>query len=265
MSSGPAGHTAGDALRLRFLSYNMLVGMAMRHYGHYLTGAWRHALPYRGARANLDRIADMLQGYDFVAIQELDGGSLRTALRNQLEYLARRAGYPHFGFAVTRDLRPFAHHGLGFLSRYKPLQIVEHALPGPIPGRGAISVSLDTSAGGLEVMVTHLSLGAGTRARQLDFLAARTPAGRHAVLIGDLNSGPEALREHEGLRQRGFWVPDAVPPTFPSWRPQRAIDHVLLTRELRLDRLEAVPHVMSDHLPLAADITMHRKPATERS
>lgn len=256
--------TRESPLRLRLLSYNMQVGIAMRHYGHYLTGAWRHALPHRGARASLDRMSEMLQGYDFVAIQEADAGSLRTALRNQLEYVARRAGYQHYGFTTTRDLRPFAHHALGYLSRLKPVSVREHALPGRIPGRAAVTVSLETSAGGIDLIVTHLALGEGTRIRQLDYLAAQTAGTGRAVLMGDLNAEPDMLRRHEGLRERGFWVPESVPPTFPSWRPRRSIDHVLPTQDLSLDRIEALPYVMSDHLPLAVDIGMSKKPQSTR-
>ena len=52
------------------------------------------------------------------------------------------------------------------------------------------------------------------------------------------------------------WLPETPPPTFPSWKPRRAIDHVLLSRPLALARLETLPALRSDHLPLAADILL---------
>ena len=79
--------------RLRLLSYNIHVGARPSHYGHYVTRAWRHLLPGPGMHATLDQMAEMMQGHDFVAVQEADAGSLRTRFVNQLEYLAKRAGY----------------------------------------------------------------------------------------------------------------------------------------------------------------------------
>src|SRR5947199_357066 len=119
-------------LRLKLLSYNIQIAAQHAHAGHYVTRAWRHALPGRDMHATLDRIADLARGYDFVAIQEGDAG----------------------------------------------------------------------------------------------------------------------------LKRRGLCVADACPPTFPSWQPRRDIDHVLTSRGVRLHALHALPHPLSDHLPLAAEISL---------
>src|SRR3546814_1855270 len=49
---------SADPGRLRVLTLNIQVGMQTAHYGDYVTGAWRHVLPSRRVRANLDRIAE---------------------------------------------------------------------------------------------------------------------------------------------------------------------------------------------------------------
>jgi len=48
--------------------------------------------------------------------------------------------------------------------------------------------------------------------------------------------------------------PGCVVPTFPSWRPDRAIDHILLSNGLQQRSAEAVPAAFSDHLALAMSI-----------
>ena len=40
-------------------------------------------------------------------------------------------------------------------------------------------------------------------------------------------------------------------PTFPSWRPRRAIDHILVGDELETQGFSTVPLRVSDHLPVA--------------
>lgn len=241
---------------LRLLSYNMQVGLPTRHYGDYLAGAWRHVLPSaaRGAQERLERIAELVAPYDFVALQEADAGSLRTRGVNQLEFLARRAGFAHWGLSVTRNLHPVARHSLGFLSRLAPERVHEHRLPSRIPGRSALAVELGAEAGGLVLMLTHLSLGETARRRQLDFLGKRVPPDRPFVLIGDLNCGPEDLRRHGALHAAGLRIHAESPATYPSWRPYRCLDHVLLSPHLRLQKLETLPQTASDHLPLAAEI-----------
>lgn len=248
----------GPALsaRLRLLSYNIHIGARPEHYGHYVTRAWRHALPGPGMHATLDAIADVMTGYDFVAVQEADAGSLRTRFVNQLEYLARRAGFAHLGHVVTRDLRPIARHALGFLSRFPPQRRHDHVLPGRIPGRRALSVHLGPEAGGLNLLIAHLSLGAADRSRQLDYLAQLVSHATPTVLLGDLNCEAHGLREHGALARRGFWIPHATPPTFPSWKPRRGIDHILTTPSVAVERLEPLPHAFSDHLPLGADVSI---------
>ena len=44
--------------------------------------------------------------------------------------------------------------------------------------------------------------------------------------------------------------------TYPSWRPRRRIDHILVTPEIRIRR-SFVPHWRySDHRPIAMDVEL---------
>jgi endonuclease/exonuclease/phosphatase family metal-dependent hydrolase len=42
--------------------------------------------------------------------------------------------------------------------------------------------------------------------------------------------------------------------TFPSWKPQRAIDHILVTGELGCRAMRAMPAAASDHLALSLEL-----------
>jgi len=42
--------------------------------------------------------------------------------------------------------------------------------------------------------------------------------------------------------------------TFPSWRPQRAIDHILIADGLACAGMRAMPAAWSDHLALSVDL-----------
>lgn len=238
------------------LSYNIQVGLQTAHYGHYLTRVWRHALPGPGMHRNLDRIAEVLRDYDFVALQEADAGSLRTQFTNQVEYLASKAGFAHWGMSITRDFKPVARHALAYLSRFAPSQVDEHVLPSALPGRRAMRIALGADVGGLQLLIAHLSLSRGAQNAQLDYLNRLVPAQGPVLLLGDLNCDAAALRRHPLASGGRLQVAEETPLTFPSWQPRRSLDHILHTPELTLHRLHTLPHAISDHLPLAADVEL---------
>ncbi|MGH8323587.1 MAG: endonuclease/exonuclease/phosphatase family protein [Steroidobacteraceae bacterium] len=106
-------------------------------------------------------------------------------------------------------------------------------------------------------MIAHLSLGPAARRRQFDFLAELIGMQANTVLMGDLNC-PAHSRELAPLfRHTRLAPPDAASPaTYPSWRPRRAIDHILTSSNIHIERLWTLPHPVSDHLPLAARIRL---------
>jgi endonuclease/exonuclease/phosphatase family metal-dependent hydrolase len=55
-------------------------------------------------------------------------------------------------------------------------------------------------------------------------------------------------------RKTRLQPPDRCVPTFPSWRPQRAIDHMLVTPALPVTAMQAMPAAQSDHLALSVEL-----------
>ncbi len=42
--------------------------------------------------------------------------------------------------------------------------------------------------------------------------------------------------------------------TFPSWRPHKGIDHILVSPSLRAEKVRVLDFPFSDHLPVAAEV-----------
>jgi endonuclease/exonuclease/phosphatase family metal-dependent hydrolase len=245
---------------LRVLSLNIQIGLETSSYRHYLTNAWKHVLPSRGMRANLDRIAELVGQYDVVALQEADAGSLRTGQLNQVAYLAERAGFAHWHSAVNRELAPFARHCLGALSRL-PMEVIRHhRLPGRIAGRGALELELRPLHNApLRLIVAHLSLGRDCRTRQFSYLAELAADHPRTLVLGDFNCGPQELQGHAGLRDAQLRSLHMA-PTFPSWNPTRSIDHVLATPGIEVRRAHVLAERLSDHLPVVTEIALQLPP-----
>ncbi|WP_437879977.1 endonuclease/exonuclease/phosphatase family protein [Pseudomonas sp. LRF_L74] len=239
---------------LRLLSFNIQVGISTQRYHHYLTRSWQHLLPHTGRASNLQRIGALLTDYDLVALQEVDGGSLRSGYVNQVEHLAELGGFPYWYQQLNRNLGRLAQHSNGVLTRLHPTQLEDHPLPGP-PGRGAILMRFGEGSDALAVVVMHLALGARVRARQLAYIRELLSGYRHQVLMGDMNTHAVDLLQHSPLRDLGLLAPQ-VEATFPSWRPQRCLDHILISPGLSLERVEVLSQPISDHLPVAVDIRL---------
>ncbi|WNW12675.1 endonuclease/exonuclease/phosphatase family protein [Pseudomonas sp. DTU_2021_1001937_2_SI_NGA_ILE_001] len=243
-----------DNGRLRLLSFNIQVGINTQRYHHYLTRSWQHVLPHGGRATNLQKIGELIGDFDLVALQEVDGGSLRSGYVNQVEHLAQLGAFPYWYQQLNRNLGRLAQHSNGVLSRLKPWAIEDHPLPGPA-GRGAILMRFGEGDDALVVVMMHLALGARTRTRQLAYIRELIGNYRNQVLMGDMNTHATDLLEHSPLRDLGLLAPQ-IEATFPSWRPQRCLDHILLSPSLTLERVQVLAQPISDHLPVAVEIRL---------
>lgn len=242
--------------RLRLLSYNIQTGIATSKYRHYLTHSWKHVLPSTQRLENLDRMARLIRGFDIVGLQEADAGSLRTGYINQTEYLAMQGYFPHWTDQTNRNFGHFAQHSLGLLSRVRPSEIREEKLPGRIPGRGALVAQYGQGPDALVVIVVHLALGRRARLQQFEYLSERIRAYRHVVLMGDFNCGSDSHEMNWLLTRASLREPVHGLHTFPSWRPVRNIDHILVSPTLQVENVSVLNHAISDHLPIVMDVVL---------
>jgi endonuclease/exonuclease/phosphatase family metal-dependent hydrolase len=241
-----------DHQRLSLLSYNIQTGVDTQRFRQYVTQSWKHVLPHRERQLNLDRIAAIVGEYDIVGLQEVDSGSLRSGFLDQTEYLAHRGGFPFWYKQVNRKLGKLAQHSNGVLSRMKPSYISEHKLPG-LPGRGAIFCEFGGS-GGVTVCILHLALGRRARLRQIQYISELLSDLPYVVVLGDLNCGGDSREMQLLMHRANLWEPGCNMSTFPSWRPKKKIDHILVSESLIVENARVLDYPLSDHLPIGIDI-----------
>ncbi len=240
---------------IRLLSYNIQVGAHTCRYRHYVTRGWRQLMPNRMQINNLDAISELLRGYDFVGLQEVDGGSFRSGFINQTDYLAARSG---FGFCYSRPNRnigQLAKHSNGFLSRYQPSYSEHMPLPG-LPGRGLLLSEFNYGCDSFAIIVVHLALTGRSQKRQLQFLAELSRRYQHCILMGDFNLEPQNFAMIKLLEDSGLKTSEPFSPTFPSWRPHRKLDHILVSRDFQLCSAEVLDYPLSDHLPVQLEVSL---------
>lgn len=245
--------------KIRLLSFNIQAGTSTARYHHYVTHSWRQVLPHTQRVENLDSIAEFAEPFDMVALQEADTGSLRSGYINQTRYLANHAGMPFWCHQSNRRVGKVAYAGNGFLSRFEPTAVEEHRLPGIIPGRGTLLVRYGDGFEGLDIAVVHLALGKRARVQQLKFLARELDSSRNLVVLGDFNTSVDSPPVAEFCETMALVAPTRGLASYPSWQPQRAIDHILVSKTLNVGVAEVFDVTFSDHCPVALEIELPEK------
>ncbi len=240
--------------RFKLLSANIQAGSSTRRYSDYATRSWSHVLPAGNKRGALDAIAQVAGSHDIVGLQESDPGSWRSGFTNQTHYLAEQGGFNFWSHQPNRRMGNVASSANGLLSKLEPLEVIDHALPGRISGRGVLMARFGKGDKGLTIAIAHLSLGAQSRLAQLSFIAELLQDHPHAVLMGDFNCTSDRPEMDVLYRHTQLQPPSSAVHTFPSWKPQRAIDHILVTGDLACHDMHAVPAAASDHLALSVGL-----------
>ena len=253
----------GVAAPLKLLSFNIQVGIKTSAYRHYFTKGWKHVLPHEARAKNLNRIAELVSGFDVVGLQEIDGGSIRSGFVNQVEFLSHAAGFPYWYAQTNRDLGPIAQHGNGLLTRIEPEGLEDHKLPGMIPGRGAVFVRVPYAGDELVIVMLHLSLGKQSRQKQLAYVAEQVAHERQVILMGDMNTPMHELLEDSPLQHLNLQPAEQVNPTYPAWEPAMALDHVLVSSNLVIKNYQVLDCRVSDHLPIAVEVAARALPALQ--
>ena len=232
-------------------------------------------------QVNLDAVAAGIAALDcdVVALQEVDRCLARTGESDQLAELASRLGYtgvyapallgdPGGRWASAGDTDPGGPaYGVGVLTRRPPLSWKRLRLPGGGTGhhgrrardhspgwdaepRVALQVELDVGGSHLWFTATHLSYMPWRGARQLRSLLAAARRRRPAVVAGDLNLPPWAVR-----RLAPRWRSAGGDATYPADNPRIQIDHIL-GAGVRVGPAHTRSLGVSDHIALVADVTL---------
>ncbi|MFQ5470304.1 MAG: endonuclease/exonuclease/phosphatase family protein [Gammaproteobacteria bacterium] len=253
---GKPPSTQKGPVTFRLLSYNIQVGIASSRYHHYLTGSWKHLLPHPTSFENLDSVAGLVTDFDMVAVQEADAGSFRSYFTNQVEYLSSRGHFPFWYHQTNRNMGKFAQHSMGLLSKQRPADIIEHKLPGIIPGRGVMEARYHVEGTQLTLLLVHLGLSKRARFRQLDYISELVNNDENVVVMGDFNCQAASQEMERLINRTHLTEPVEKMLTFPSWRPVRSLDHILVSNPIQVKKIQVLKQSTSDHLPIAVDISV---------
>jgi endonuclease/exonuclease/phosphatase family metal-dependent hydrolase len=227
------------------------------------TGFHQALTTRRAIVRNLDAVADLIlaAGGAVVALQVLDAATLWSGGFDHLAHLARRTGLAYVAHGIHGRL-PRISYGTGVLSRW-PIP-ASASLPfrkNLLDTKGYILAHVEAPFGPLDVVSLHLDFKrAGERRAQLAdvslHLERREDLARSLIVAGDFNTSHDAsCGTLSGfVRRHGLFVPEGTFKTFPSRRPRRHLDHVLISPCLEVVGTEVMAASVSDHLPVLVEV-----------
>lgn len=220
---------------MRFLTFNI-------HHAEGTDGAVRPR-----------RIAETIRALapDVVGLQEVRRGVL---LGDQPETFSRRLRMER-EFQPTVRVRGYDFGNL-LLTRGRIFSAEHISLPSSgAVARGCLLARIELDTERFAVAVTHLGVRPADLGVHLAILAERLPRDEPLVLLGDFNATAMQLAAAGALGEL-LTLPADSPPTFPAQAPTAAIDLVGHSPHWRLESLAAMPTVVSDHLPLVAELRL---------
>jgi len=231
----------------------------------------RPFLSRRRAHQNLGEIAQAVRelGPDVVALQEADGPS---SWSGNFDHVATLAELANLADHVRGDHNPFGigrfnlQSGTALLANLPLADVLSHRFAMTWRDtKGFVVGTVTVPSWGnaeIDIVSVHLDfLNPTIRRRQIrrmvDVLAERQ---RPRVVVGDLNCcwqreprSMQLLVDALGLRAH---EPGCRAPTYPSRRPRRRLDWVLISPELEYSRYQTLHSPLSDHLALVTDLEL---------
>lgn len=242
-----APHSASVVIRV--MTYNI-------HHGEGLDG-----------KVDLTRIAELikLERADIVALQEVDKGVRRTALRDLTAELAALTGMT--GVFSNNFHYQGGEYGNAVLTRFPIKRWTNHhyQMLRPNEQRGILKLVLEVHGREVVFMNTHIDSRPDDAERWLNVgeieVLTQKRGDKPMILCGDFNNQPKG-RVYERLRKtfQDSWVNAGMGEgfSFPADNPNRRIDYIwfnhansLTPRKIWLPASEA-----SDHLPLVAEFEL---------
>jgi endonuclease/exonuclease/phosphatase family metal-dependent hydrolase len=238
-------------VRVAFLNLQSGVGMS-RGYWQYLTTSWKYLLPHVPSFVEPLGAFIRAQGIDLLGCVETELPSRRGRGVDYTEVLASSTGLLHRVAFSTHRVGRMIHQGNSIHSRY-PIVAANHRLPGRGEPRYVGEARLEVDGAEWTVLVTHLSLRRSARAEQIAAIARLIgPGRRRTLLMGDFNTADRS--ELVPLLDLGLRRAESG-PSYPSWRPSVALDHLFTTVDLTPINTQVAGTVrLSDHLPVVSEV-----------
>lgn len=208
------------------------------------------------ADGDLQKIGGVIRetGLDICGIQEIEYKSTRVGGVNQPKLLSEACGLPYYRFVRAIDYAD-GYYGTMILSRFPIVGFSMEELESGTSERRAVGHAvLDLGTQTLDFFCTHLSVESPElRAPQFSRLSELLAPCKSFILTGDFNT--EQFDEFSVLHAADMAnMTERRIVIFPG--TQCAIDNIVLSQNIKFEKIGTVTESFTDHYMLWADVTV---------
>lgn len=233
-------------MKLKVSSYNIL-----------------HCEDFLREEIDYDAFAKVIKAFDsdVVGMNEVHDKGEWKGYDEQAEILGNKIGYNYY-FAKATNLDGNNPFGNAVLSRLPIKECVTIPIPDPDP-RGydgyyetrCLLKKVTATEPEITFLITHFGLNPDEQENAVKVILDNIPEKR-CVFMGDLNVRPEdkMLDPIRAVLSDTVDAAPEMPLTFPSDKPDRKIDYIFVSKDIKVNSFKAEQVVLSDHLPVSAEI-----------
>lgn len=206
-------------------------------------------------------IAD--SGADIVGLNEVRGKGANPHYEAQTEILAKSSGYPYRYFAKAIDFDGCNPYGNAVLSKYPIIKAETVGIPDPTvkkydgyyETRCIAKLTVDVGEP-LTVLVTHFGLNRDEHENARDTILTNL-SDKRCVLMGDFNVRPDSdILDPIRASMKDTATGRGDMFSFPSDKPDRKIDYIFVSNDIKVLSAEIPALTVSDHRPHTAEIEL---------
>lgn len=210
---------------------------------------------------DLDRIVYVISSEeaDIIGLNEVDCCTSRSRGVDQAKYIADKLGYYHV-FGKTIDYSG-GEYGNAFISKYPIIKSQNHKLPiyssDTREPRGMLECDVNIDGSTIKVFTSHLGLEESERKLSIEYISnVLEDMSNNTILLGDFNLKYD--KDFEELSPLMAQLKDTAEDigladdimTFDSKHPNKKIDYILVSKDVKVLSTYVIPSLASDHLPL---------------
>ena len=222
----------------------------------------QHCFDYLEKKIDFQKFAETIKQMDadVVGLNEMRGEGIDAEYTEQVKLLSELTGMKYYYFAKAIDIPGKGPYGNGMLSKLPILRVENVKIPDPDPKgysgyyetRCLLKAELE---GGATVLITHFGLNPDEQENAVVTILDNL-SDKKCVLMGDFNVRPEnpvlapirakmhdTAEDFEGERF-----------SFPSDAPDRKIDYVFVSRDVKVLDADIPVIVVSDHRPYTVTV-----------
>lgn len=254
---------------VRLITYNIEYCEGIEGIWYQYLKFWKIFFPPK----KLDqRIVDALKRLnpDILTLIEVDTGSFRSRGIDEVRFIEQKLHLKSFVEKIKYPLHGWLklfHHvpildkqANSIISKYKLLNIKYHVLH-----EGTKRVIIEATVHcpqKITLLAAHLALGTKARTRQIEELIKIVNNIKNPViLMGDFNTfnGEKEIKDllkKTHLRDKISLDKHSLPFTEPAWHPNKRLDYILTSPQVKVKRYSVLNFHFSDHLPLMIEFSV---------